>query len=232
MKLRIGAVLALAALATMVAAQESGDDPTVLIKVGDEGLVVERPSLWRAGAGPTILLHFIGSADGFPQFTAMAEPEAALGDDATPEYVREAVGEMFAVIAADDQLLEAGWTEINDIEVHSSLAIRDSLAGPIQRRRVLLVCAGVPYVLMWAHHADRYGEVVSSSRSASPRWHRGWAPATSRLWARPSGTRLAASGQPIPRFAPRQPPATAASAHPESAGHRAGSVSSHQRIAA
>ncbi len=64
---------------------------------------------------------------------------------------------------------------INGIEAHSSLATRGSPVGQITRRRLLFVHAGVPYVLVWAHHADRYAEIaeVVETCAASLRTGRG-----------------------------------------------------------
>ena len=161
MKLRLLAIVALFSFATPLAAQGAPDEPTVAVEIGDDGIVVDRPSLWKVGfmRGPTILRYFIGAGDGFPNFTAMSDREAALDPDTRPDRVHDAVDELFATISVNDEIIEAGWTEINGIEVYSSLAIRDSVAGRIQRRRLLLVHKGVPYILVWAHYAERYSEV-------------------------------------------------------------------------
>jgi hypothetical protein len=153
--------LALASPSAKAPAQAPAE-PTIPVEIGDDGLVVDRPALWQVGfmRGPTILLHFVGNGDGFPHFSVMADREAALPAEADPAEGRAAVEELFAAIVGEDEMIESGWTEINGIAVHSSLAIRGSVAGRIQRRRLMLVHAGVPYVLVWAHYADRYGEVA------------------------------------------------------------------------
>jgi len=162
MKLRFLAIAALFAVANPVAAQAPAQEPTVTVEVGDDGIVIDRPSLWKVGfmRGPTILLYFIGAGDGFPHFTAMSDPEAALDPDAPADRVQAAIDDLFATISANDEIIDAGWTEINGLQVHSSLAVRGSVAGRIQRRRLLLVHQGVPYILVWAHYAERYDEVA------------------------------------------------------------------------
>ena len=154
--------LLLVSTAPVLALGQEGEEPTIAVEIGDDGLVVDLPSLWDVGfmRGPTILLHFIGNPDGFPHFSAMADREASLDAEATPEQARDAVDELFAAIAADDDVIEAGWDEINGIAVHSSMAVRGSVAGNIQRRRIMLVHAGVPYVLVWAHYAENYATVA------------------------------------------------------------------------
>lgn len=165
MKLQFLAIVALFSFsfATPLAAQGASDEPTVAVEIGDDGIVVDRPSLWKVGfmRGPTILRYFIGAGDGFPNFTAMSDREAALDPDTRPDRVHDAIDELFATISANDEIIEAGWTEINGIEVHSSLAVRGSVAGRIQRRRLLLVHKSVPYILVWAHYAERYSEVAA-----------------------------------------------------------------------
>ncbi len=165
MKLRFLAVAALLSCVVplpALSAQEAADEPTVAVEIGDDGIVIERPSLWKVGflRGPTILLYFIGAGDGFPNFTVMSDREAALDADASPRRIRDAIDDLFATISAEDEIIEAGWTEINGLEVHSSLAVRGSVAGRIQRRRLLLVHQGVPYILVWAHYEERYAEVA------------------------------------------------------------------------
>ena len=163
MKSRFFAVMALLSVASPLTAQEISGEPTVAVEIGEDGIVIERPSLWKVGymRGPTILLYFIGAADGFPHFTAMSDREAALEPDAPAARAHDAIEELFATISADDEISEAGWTEINGIEVHSSLSVRGSVAGRIQRRRLLLVHEGVPYILVWAHYAAHYAEVAA-----------------------------------------------------------------------
>jgi hypothetical protein len=161
MKSLLFLVGALLSVASAGLAQEPLEAPTVAVEIGDQ-LVIERPTLWQPGVldGPSVLVHFIGGADGFPQFTAMADVESALDADAGPDDARDAVEEMFAAIAGDDEILEAGWTRIHDIDVHSSLSVRASVAGAIQRRRLMFVHDKVPYVLAWAHFAGRYEDVA------------------------------------------------------------------------
>ncbi len=162
MRLRFLAVVALLSVASVATAQGPPEEPTVAVEIGDDGIVIERPSLWQVGfmRGPTILLYFIGAGDGFPHFTVMSDRESALEPDASPALIHRAIDDLFATISANDEIIEAGWTEINGIEVHSSLAGRGSVAGEIQRRRILLVHKGVPYILVWAHYADQYPEVA------------------------------------------------------------------------
>lgn len=135
---------------------------TVAVAIGDEGLLIDRPRDWRVGIlqGPSILLHYVGGADGYPQFTAMSDPEAALPEDASPRRRRAAIEDLFETIAeVGDEVIEAEWVERHGLDVYDTLAVRDSLAGRIQRRRLLLVHRGVPYVLVWAHYADRFEQV-------------------------------------------------------------------------
>lgn len=162
MKLRILAAVALLSFAGTLAPQEVADEPTVAVEIGEDGIVIDRPSLWKVGfmRGPTILLYFIGAGDGFPNFTVMSDRESALDLDASPDLVHDAIDDLFATISAKDEIIEAGWTEINGIQVHSSLTVRGSVAGRIQRRRLLMVHKGVPYILVWAHYAEHYAEVA------------------------------------------------------------------------
>ncbi len=163
MKLRMFVLVALLCWAVPVPAQDGSEEPTVAVEIGEDGLVVDRPSLWKIGfmRGPTILLYFIGANDGFPHFTVMSDRESALDPDAPASQAHNAINDLFATISADDEIIEEGWTVINGIEVHSSLAVRGSVAGRIQRRRVVLVHRGVPYILVWAHYAERYSEVTA-----------------------------------------------------------------------
>ena len=49
MKLRLLAIVALFSFATPLAAQGAPDEPTVAVEIGDDGIVVDRPSLWKVG---------------------------------------------------------------------------------------------------------------------------------------------------------------------------------------
>ena len=162
MKFRFFAIAAFVLAAGSPAAQENLADPTVVVEVGDDGIVIERPSLWEVGfmRGPTILLYFIGAGDGFPHFTAMSDRESALDPDASADRSRDAIEDLFATISSSDEILDAQWVQINGLEVHSSLAVRGSVAGRIQRRRLLLVHEGAPYILVWAHYEENYAEVA------------------------------------------------------------------------
>ena len=162
MKFRFLVIAALLLAASALAAQENEVEPTIVVEIGDDGLVIERPSLWQVGfmRGPTILLYFIGAGDGFPHFTVMSDRESALSPDAPAELTRRAAEDLFDTISARDEILEAGWTEINGLEVHSSLAVRGSVAGKIQRRRLLLVHEGVPYILVWADYEENYPKIA------------------------------------------------------------------------
>jgi hypothetical protein len=162
MKFRFFAIASFLLAAGPLAAQENMGDPTVIVEVGDDGVVIERPSLWEVGfmRGPTILLYFIGAGDGFPHFTAMSDSESALDPDASADRVRNAIEDLFETISTDDEIIDAQWIEINGLQVHSSLAVRGSVAGRIQRRRLLLVHEGAPYILVWAHYEEHYPEVA------------------------------------------------------------------------
>jgi hypothetical protein len=153
------------------------ESPTVTVVIGGDGLVIERPAVWKPGVmnGPSMLVHFIGGNDGFPQFSAMNDPGAAVEPDTPAADTRDAVEDMFREIASGDEVREAGWVTINGIEAHSSLATRNSPVGKITRRRLLFVHAGVPYVVVWAHHADRYSEIaeIVETCAASLRTGRG-----------------------------------------------------------
>ncbi|NKB88217.1 MAG: hypothetical protein GKS06_08360 [Acidobacteria bacterium] len=137
-------------------------EPLVTVSLGSDDFTVGRPYAWRQGIsdGPAVLQHYIGSGDGFPHFTAMADADAALPKDTNSARLQDAVEELFDTLTANDEIHETGWTEINDLRVHSSLATRSSVAGAITRRRLVFTHEGVPYVLVWADYASRYDSIA------------------------------------------------------------------------
>ena len=131
-------------------------------KLGDTGLVIDRPLGWRPGGmfGANVLISVLGGTGMYPNFNAFLEPLP--GPD--PRGAIDEAFEDLVLLLPDSEVDEASWITPNGIVAHRSVVSWSSMAGRLKAQRLFVPVPEGVAVLTWVAEEALFDEIADLFR--------------------------------------------------------------------